>query len=42
MGVGTENVVKVKTDQSGRMIPEELNKAILSAMENGKSPLAGD
>ena len=27
-GVGTDNLVYVKTDESGRMIPDELDKAI--------------
>ena len=41
MGIGTENVVKVKTDGAGRMIPDSLKEAILAALDNGKVPLAG-
>ena len=41
MGIGTENVVKVKTDGVGRMIPDSLKEAILAAIDNGKVPLAG-
>lgn len=40
MGVGANNVIKVKTDQGGRMIPEELKKAIEKAISEGKAPLA--
>jgi len=40
MGIGTENVVKVKTDGAGRMIPDRLKEAILAAIDNGKVPLA--
>ncbi|KAL0269385.1 UNVERIFIED_CONTAM: hypothetical protein PYX00_007139 [Menopon gallinae] len=29
LGIGTENLVKVKADRNGRMIPEELEKAIV-------------
>ncbi|XP_072169973.1 cysteine sulfinic acid decarboxylase-like [Diadema setosum] len=39
MGIGTENVVIVKTDERGKMIPEELEKAIVSAKEQGEIPL---
>ena len=41
MGIGTDNVVKVKTDPAGRMMPNELRKAIQTAMDNNKVPLAG-
>lgn len=40
MGIGTSNVIKVKTDEGGRMIPEELNKAIEETVRSGKTPLA--
>jgi len=38
LGLGVENVIKVKTDDGGRMIPEELEKCILKAKEENKSP----
>lgn len=40
MGIGTDNVVKVKTDKGGRMIPEELQKSIEKSLSQGKVPLA--
>lgn len=36
--MGVENVVKVKTDEGGRMIPEELEKCILKAQSENKAP----
>lgn len=38
LGVGSDNVHKVKTDELGRMIPEELSKAIDEYLEQGKQP----
>lgn len=38
LGIGTENVVKVKTDQRGRMIPDELSSAIGKTKSEGKIP----
>jgi len=38
LGIGTKNVVKVKSDAEGRMIPAELEKAILLAVSEGKKP----
>lgn len=38
LGMGVENVVKVKTDEGGRMIPEELEKCILKAQSENKAP----
>ncbi|CAG0903366.1 unnamed protein product [Darwinula stevensoni] len=38
MGIGTENVVEVKCDMRGRMLPEELEKAVLRARGEGKTP----
>jgi len=32
-GIGEENVIYVKADMSGRMIPEELEKSILKEKE---------
>jgi len=39
LGLGTENVVSVRTDASGRMIPEELEKAILGCIKEGNIPM---
>ena len=38
MGLGLENLVKVKTSRSGRMIPEELDRCIQSSLDAGKEP----
>jgi glutamate/tyrosine decarboxylase-like PLP-dependent enzyme len=38
LGLGMDNVVKVKTDVRGRMIDAELDKAIVKAKANGKIP----
>ena len=40
MGIGTDNVVKVKTNEKGEMIPEELDKQIQKCINDGKVPLA--
>ena len=39
MGLGTDNVIKIKTDSAGRMIPEELDLAINKTLEEGKVPM---
>ena len=39
MGLGTDNVIKIKTDSAGRMIPEELELAIIKTLEEGKVPM---
>ena len=39
MGLGTDNVIKIKTDSAGRMIPEELELAINKTLEEGKVPM---
>ena len=39
MGFGTENLIGVKTDEFGCMIPEELEKAVKKCIEDGKEPL---
>ena len=39
LGLGTENVVKVRTDSSGRMIPEELESEIRKSIRDGKTPM---
>jgi len=38
LGLGVDNVIKVKTDQGGRMIPEELDKALTSTKAEGRVP----
>jgi len=38
LGLGVENVIKVKTDEGGRMIPEELEKSIEDIKREGKVP----
>ncbi len=40
LGFGVENVVKVKTNDRGEMIPEELDKCIENVIKEGKVPLA--
>ena len=40
LGMGYDNVIKVKTDNDGRMDVSELNKAVEEAKANGKTPLA--
>ncbi|PIK35729.1 putative glutamate decarboxylase-like protein 1, partial [Apostichopus japonicus] len=39
MGIGSDNIEKVKSDDRGRMIPDELEKAIVSTKAKGDSPL---
>ena len=39
MGLGTDNVTKIRTDSAGRMIPEELELAINKTLEEGKVPM---
>ena len=39
LGLGTENVIKIRTDSSGRMIPEELEAAIRKSVDEGKVPM---
>ena len=38
LGIGTTNVVKVKADTDGRMIPEELERAIERCIDRGEKP----
>lgn len=38
LGIGTDNVVKVKADSQGRMIPLELEKALNASVEKGETP----
>jgi glutamate/tyrosine decarboxylase-like PLP-dependent enzyme len=38
LGLGSSNVLKIKTDEIGRMIPEELARAIDQSLQGGKKP----
>eukprot|EP00095_Tigriopus_kingsejongensis_P002620 snap_masked-scaffold1459_size40432-processed-gene-0.5 protein:Tk02620 transcript:snap_masked-scaffold1459_size40432-processed-gene-0.5-mRNA-1 annotation:"glutamate decarboxylase-like protein 1" len=38
LGLGTDNVVKVGTDDQGRLDPQELEKAIQKSVSNGQVP----
>jgi cysteine sulfinic acid decarboxylase, putative len=38
MGLGTESIIKVSTDERGKMIPDELEKAIVKAIEDKNIP----
>ena len=38
LGIGTNNIIKVDVDSSGRMIPEALDQAIQISMHNGSKP----
>jgi glutamate/tyrosine decarboxylase-like PLP-dependent enzyme len=38
LGIGTDNVVKIKSDKKGRLIPSELEKAIKNSLLNGEKP----
>lgn len=38
MGMGLDNLINVKTDANGKMIPEDLEKKILEAKAEGKTP----
>jgi glutamate/tyrosine decarboxylase-like PLP-dependent enzyme len=38
LGLGTSNLRKIKTDDTGRMIPEELAEAIRESVRDGKQP----
>ncbi|CAL1285204.1 unnamed protein product [Larinioides sclopetarius] len=38
LGLGTESVICVPTDKQGRIIPEELEKAVIKAKSEGKVP----
>ncbi|RZB39942.1 glutamate decarboxylase-like protein 1 [Asbolus verrucosus] len=39
LGIGTDNLIKIKTDSLGRMIPEDLEKQISRSKETGCVPL---
>ncbi|KAK3083974.1 hypothetical protein FSP39_006153 [Pinctada imbricata] len=38
LGIGTDNLIKVKTDARGKMIPSDLEEKILEAKQMGKEP----
>lgn len=38
LGMGTDNLIKIKTDQYGRMIVQDLEQSILKSREEGKVP----
>ena len=38
MGLGEENLIKVKSDELGKMIPEDLNNKIEEVKKQGKTP----
>ncbi len=38
LGIGLDNIIKIKSDSQGAIIPEELEKAILNEQKNNKNP----
>lgn len=38
IGIGSKNLIKVKTDKNGCMVPQELEKAIEKSLERGETP----
>lgn len=38
LGIGSKSVIKVKADESGRMIPDDLGKAIQASISRGEKP----
>lgn len=38
LGIGSENLIKVKSDQNGKMIPSELEKAIIKSLQKSELP----
>jgi len=38
IGIGSRNLIKVKTDADGRMIPEELEKEVTRCLDKGEKP----
>lgn len=38
LGIGSKNVIQVKSDSKGRLIPEELEKEIILAIKRGQKP----
>ena len=38
LGIGSKNVIKVKSDKNGKLIPEELEKEIVASIQRGEKP----
>ena len=38
LGVGEENVIKINTDEAGRMLPEDLEERIEACLDSGRIP----
>ncbi len=38
LGIGSDNLIKIKSDTRGRMIASELEKEIIKSLQKGKSP----
>ena len=38
LGIGLNNVIKVRTDANGRMIPQDLERSIVAQLESGRVP----
>jgi len=38
LGIGAKNVIKVKSDENGKLIPEELEKEIVASIQRGEKP----
>lgn len=38
LGIGSKNVIKVKSDKNGKLIPSELEREIISAINRGEKP----
>lgn len=38
LGIGAHNVIKIPVDEYGRMIPDELDRAIKSSLQKGETP----
>lgn len=38
LGIGSKNVIKIRSDKNGRLIPEELERAIIDSINRGEKP----
>ncbi|MFW5890259.1 MAG: pyridoxal phosphate-dependent decarboxylase family protein [Marinilabiliaceae bacterium] len=38
LGIGADNVVKIKSDENGKMVPSDLEKKIIRSLEKGEKP----
>lgn len=38
LGIGSENLIKVRSDQNGKMIPENLEQALIHSLQRGELP----